>query len=113
MNLVGNGLDACTAAGFGPQKPGGRVCVRVEALPGGGTSYSVADNGCGIPERERASLFTAFFSTKGAGGSGLGLMTTRKTVEAHGGSLHITSEENVGSEFTILIPVNYENKVLQ
>lgn len=125
LNLVGNALDACAAAGFGPPlsggqaddrlggRPGGRVLVRVESLPGGGASYSVADNGCGIPEAERASLFTAFFSTKGSGGSGLGLMTTKKTVEAHGGSIHITSAENAGSEFIILIPGQYENKVLQ
>jgi signal transduction histidine kinase len=117
LNLVGNALDACVARGFGPAesggRPGGRVVVRVESLPGGGASYSVADNGCGIPEAERGNLFTAFFSTKGEGGSGLGLMTTKKTVEAHGGSIHITSSENAGSEFIILIPGNYENKVLQ
>ena len=112
MNLVGNALDACASAGFGPQKPGGRVLVRVEGLPGGGASYSVRDNGCGIPESARQDLFTAFFSTKGEGGSGLGLMTTKKTVEAHGGSIHITSKENSGSEFIILIPGKYENKVL-
>ncbi|HWR04205.1 MAG TPA: response regulator [Humidesulfovibrio sp.] len=117
LNLVGNALDACVAADFGPPhsggRQGGRVSVHVEALPGGGASYSVVDNGCGIPEAQRANLFTAFFSTKGSGGSGLGLMTTKKTVEAHGGSIHITSAENAGSEFIILIPGQYENKVLQ
>lgn len=116
LNLVGNGLDACVDAGFGPAqaggKPGGCVTLRVESLPGGGASYAVADNGCGIAETDRDSLFTAFFSTKGAGGSGLGLMTTKKTVEAHGGSIHITSSKNNGSEFIILIPGRYENKVL-
>lgn len=117
LNLVGNALDACVAAGFGPAetggRPGGRVTLRVESLPGGGASFAVADNGCGIPESDRDSLFTAFFSTKGEGGSGLGLMTTKKTVEAHGGSIHITSSKNTGSEFIILIPGHYENKVLQ
>jgi len=111
MNLVGNAIDACAAAGYGADKPGGRVRVLVEGLPGGGVSYSVRDNGPGIPEALRPKLFTAFFSTKGEGGSGLGLMTTKKTVEAHGGSIHATSEENAGSTFIIIIPAQYENKV--
>ncbi|GAB6126743.1 sensor histidine kinase [Humidesulfovibrio idahonensis] len=112
MNLVGNAIDACAAAGYGPDKPGGRVRVLVEALPGGGVSYSVQDNGPGIAAALRPKLFTAFFSTKGEGGSGLGLMTTKKTVEAHGGSIHATSDENAGSTFIIILPGTYENKVL-
>ncbi|MDR3641033.1 MAG: hybrid sensor histidine kinase/response regulator [Humidesulfovibrio sp.] len=112
MNLVGNALDACTAAGYGPEKPGGAVAVRVALLPSGGVDYSVADNGIGIPEAARPKLFTAFYSTKGEGGSGLGLMTTKKTVEAHGGSLCVASKEHKGSTFNIIIPASYENKVL-
>jgi len=111
MNLVGNAIDACAAAGYGPDKPGGRVRVLVESLPEGGVSYSVRDNGPGIPEALRPKLFTAFFSTKGEGGSGLGLMTTKKTVEAHGGSIHAASEKSGGSTFIIIIPGAYENKV--
>jgi len=104
MNLVGNAIEACAAAGFGPGAPGGRVTVAVDGLPGGGTRYRVADNGCGIPASARERLFTAFFSTKGEGGSGLGLMTTKKTVEAHGGTIHLAAQENEGSEFIIIIP---------
>jgi len=112
MNLVGNALDACAAAGYGPENPKGRVRVLVENLPEGGVSYSVEDNGPGIPEALRPKLFTAFFSTKGEGGSGLGLLTTKKTVEAHGGSIHVASGNNAGSTFIIIIPGTYENKVL-
>jgi len=111
LNLVGNALDACASAGFGPDKPGGRVTVRVEALPAGGVRYRVADNGCGIPDSARPSLFTAFFSTKGEGGSGLGLMTTKKTVEAHGGSLELSDGDAGGCEFIILLPGQYENNL--
>jgi signal transduction histidine kinase len=111
LNLAGNALDACRAAGFGPEKPGGRVTIRVESLPGGGVRYSVADNGCGIAEAAQGKLFSAFYTTKGEGGSGLGLLTTKKTVEAHGGSLRISSAEHLGSTFDIIIPVAYENKV--
>ncbi len=132
LNLVGNALDACAGAGYGTAKPGGRVAVRVEAQtpePGmapdgaaGGTAggaaggwcvrYRVADNGCGIPDSARGQLFTAFFSTKGAEGSGLGLMTTKKTVEAHGGSIALRDAQGTGTVFEIIIPAKYENKLL-
>jgi len=103
MNLVGNAIDACHAAGYGPNRPQGLVRVRVESQKGHELRYSVSDNGCGIPESTRQNLFTAFFSTKGEGGSGLGLMTTKKTVEAHGGSITVTPAEGGGSVFTIII----------
>jgi len=73
----------------------------------------VADNGCGIPESARPNLFTAFFSTKGEGGSGLGLMTTKKTVEAHGGSIELASSDARGCEFKIILPKKYENSFSQ
>ena len=104
MNLVGNALDACQAAGFGPDSPGGRVAVTVAPNPGGGVRYSVADNGCGLDEEAKSRLFTAFFSTKGEGGSGLGLMTTKKIVEEHGGSIAVSSENRAGTMFSIVIP---------
>ena len=104
MNLVGNALDACQAAGFGPEAPGGRVLVSVAREPGGGVRYSVSDNGCGLDDEAKSRLFTAFFSTKGEGGSGLGLMTTKKIVEEHGGSIAVTSENNSGTTFSIVIP---------
>ncbi len=112
MNLVGNGIDACRAAGFGPEDPRGEVRVRVEGLPGGGARYAVADNGCGLSAEARANLFAAFFSTKGEGGSGLGLMTTRKIVQEHGGEIAVSGPEQAGTEFTIIIPAKSENKVL-
>jgi signal transduction histidine kinase len=66
--------------------------------------YSVTDNGCGLDEEAKSRLFTAFFSTKGEGGSGLGLMTTKKIVEEHGGSIAVTGEINAGTTFSIVIP---------
>jgi len=85
--------------------------VRVEGLANGGARYTVADNGCGLSGAARANLFTAFFSTKGAGGSGLGLMTTKKIVEEHGGSISATARQQGGTEFDIIIPGKYDNKV--
>ncbi|MBU1042111.1 MAG: HAMP domain-containing histidine kinase, partial [Proteobacteria bacterium] len=104
MNLVGNALDACLAAGFSPEAPGGRVRITVAPHSGGGVRYSVSDNGCGLDDEAKSRLFSAFFSTKGEGGSGLGLMTTKKIVEEHGGSIAVTSENNSGTTFNIVIP---------
>ncbi len=112
MNLVGNAIDACRAAGYGPEDPRGRVDVRVEGLANGGARYTVADNGCGLSGEARANLFTAFFSTKGSGGSGLGLMSTKKIIEAHGGSISATALQQGGTEFSIIIPGKSEYKVL-
>jgi signal transduction histidine kinase len=64
----------------------------------------VIDTGVGMTEEVRARIFDAFFSTR-PGGSGLGLPTTRKIIEAHGGTIHVQSEPDKGSQFTIRLPV--------
>jgi two-component system, NtrC family, sensor histidine kinase HydH len=63
----------------------------------------VIDTGIGMADDVRAKIFDAFFSTR-PGGSGLGLPTTRKIVEAHGGSIQVESEPGKGSQFTIRLP---------
>jgi signal transduction histidine kinase len=64
----------------------------------------VIDTGEGMTEEVCASIFTPFFSTRSSG-SGLGLPTTRKIVEAHGGTIHVQSEPTRGSQFTIRLPL--------
>jgi signal transduction histidine kinase len=64
----------------------------------------VTDTGCGIPPDLKPKVFDAFFSTR-PGGSGLGLPTTRKVVESHGGTIALESEPGKGSRFTIRLPV--------
>jgi signal transduction histidine kinase len=49
----------------------------------------------------REKAFSLFFSSKGAGGTGLGLFIANKIAEAHGGSINIESEVGEGSEFTV------------
>ena len=64
----------------------------------------VIDNGGGMDERTRSRMFQAFFSTRTAG-SGLGLPTVKKIVEAHGGTITCESEPGQGTRFCITLPI--------
>jgi signal transduction histidine kinase len=64
---------------------------------------NVIDTGKGMPPDVIDKVFEPFFSTK-ASGSGLGLPTTRKIIEAHGGSIQVQSEVGKGTKFTIRLP---------
>jgi signal transduction histidine kinase len=57
-----------------------------------------------MTDEVREKLFTSFFSTKGATGTGIGLMITKKVVDAHEGVIQFEAEEGVGSAFTIRLP---------
>ena len=65
----------------------------------------VIDTGLGMTEEVRSRIFDAFFSTRPAG-SGLGLPTARKIIEAHGGTIQVQSEPGKGSQFTVRLPVS-------
>ena len=65
---------------------------------------TVEDNGVGMSDETRSRLFTRFFSTKSAGGTGLGLPVVKKIVEEHGGALRVRSELGRGAEFRIHLP---------
>jgi two-component system sensor histidine kinase HydH len=65
----------------------------------------VTDTGEGMTEEVASRVFDAFYSTK-PGGSGLGLPTTRKVVEAHGGSISLQSEPGQGTRFTVRLPLS-------
>lgn len=62
----------------------------------------IKDNGNGIDEENKASLFTPFFTTK-EGGTGLGLAICSRIIEAHNGSISFNSEKNSGTIFTIFL----------
>ncbi len=82
---------------------GGQLVVRTYGTPDG-VALDLIDTGCGMDEKTRSQVFEAFFSTR-SGGSGLGLPTARKIVEAHGGQITLQSEPGRGSQFTVKLPV--------
>lgn len=65
----------------------------------------VIDTGPGMSDDVRARVFTPYFTTK-AGGTGLGLPTTRRLIEEHGGRIDLLSEQGKGTAFTVVLPVS-------
>jgi PAS domain S-box-containing protein len=93
-------------------KPGGLVTVELD-VKGAFLEISVADTGVGIPEDQRARIFTKFFRADNVTrlqteGSGLGLFISRNIVRRHGGELSFTSEVNKGSRFVFTLPLSKE-----
>ncbi len=67
---------------------------------------SVSDTGCGIPEEIRHRIFDPFYTTKDVGkGTGLGLSISYEIIKKHGGELLVESVVNVGTTFTVKIPL--------
>ncbi|HRX85317.1 MAG TPA: ATP-binding protein [Phycisphaerae bacterium] len=71
---------------------------------GAAARLDIADTGCGMSADVAAQALQAFYSTK-PNGSGLGLATTLRIVEAHGGTLHFDSQPGVGTGFEIRLPL--------
>lgn len=99
VNLVTNAIDACRARGVG----GGRIDVRV-GEEGDALVFEVVDDGCGMDEETRRRIFTRFFTTKDSQGTGLGLLSVRRTVLEHGGTVGVTSSAGAGSRFRLRLP---------
>jgi signal transduction histidine kinase len=99
-NLVGNAIDACRVSDDGMG-----TFVKVKTFEKEKVIfYEVADNGCGIDYDLRKKIFTTFFTTKGLGGTGLGLLMTKKIVQEHGGRIDLESDPCKGTIFRISLP---------
>ncbi len=96
-NLIGNALK------FTPEE--GVVTVRARHS-GAAVTFSVEDTGPGVPEAERAHLFERFWQAERTArfGSGLGLYIVKGIVEAHGGSVWVSSTQGAGSTFSFTVP---------
>ena len=84
--------------------------IRLRAFPEPGrVCFAVADNGIGIPPRERKRIFRRFYQVdrrlaRSTGGCGLGLSIVDFIVRAHGGEITVDSQPGVGSTFMVALP---------
>jgi len=87
--------------------PQARVTVRVWKEDGEAI-LEVTDNGRGMSPASQSSLFQPFFraaEARGLPGHGLGLATTKRLVEAHGGRIFVRSELGAGTQVTVRFPL--------
>lgn len=113
---MGQALDNLLSNAIKFTGGGGRVIASVRQVDGG-VEIAVRDTGVGIPEDEQGMLFTRFFRASTATrnavpGVGLGLTITRAIVLAHGGTMDVTSQEGVGTEFRMLLPAAPRTEVI-
>jgi signal transduction histidine kinase len=95
VNLAVNAIQAMPR--------GGSLLVET-ARKGGEAVLLVADTGCGMSEEVKSRIFSPFFTTKGASGTGLGLPVTHGIVTDHGGSIDVESAPGCGSRFLLRFP---------
>ncbi len=103
LNLVINGIHAIK------EPPGWvRIYARKEE---GKAVVVVSDTGCGIDEANIQKIFDPFFTTKKEGsGTGLGLAVVFGIIKKHGGKIRVESEVNVGTAFTLTLPLGREHE---
>lgn len=112
MNILSNAVQAIE----GP----GQIWISLmpvrdsKGKPGEGhVQISIQDSGKGMESQVLEKIFDPFFTTKGVGqGTGLGLSISYGIVHNHGGEIQVRSEAGVGTEFTIVLPVQPPTKVL-
>jgi PAS domain S-box-containing protein len=112
MHLIANAIDALEARDRGRSfeeiVANPSTCwVKTSPVNNKAVQIRIADNGIGISSEALSKIFDPFYTTKAVGsGTGLGLsISYQVVVEKHGGSLRCVSEEGVGTEFVIEIPL--------
>ncbi|MBC8509519.1 MAG: HAMP domain-containing histidine kinase [Chloroflexi bacterium] len=101
INLLSNAIK------YTPK--GGKILLKAESYPEV-IHIIVKDTGIGIPEKYRNRLFSKFFRVPGserhAQGTGLGLSIIKRIIEGHGGEIDFKSETDIGTTFTIHLPIS-------
>lgn len=95
VNLVKNALEA--------MPDGGQLLARTR-ITRTGVALDLIDTGCGMAADAVMNMFKEFYTSKERG-TGLGLPTAKKIIEAHGARINVQSEVEQGTQFTIEFPV--------
>lgn len=95
FNLIKNAIESITDTGT--------ITIKHFATQNEVTVV-ISDTGIGIPKEKLSLLGTPFFSTK-ENGTGMGLTQVFSVVYQHGGKIIVDSEENLGTTFTVILPL--------
>jgi signal transduction histidine kinase len=85
----------------------GKISIELQEKYENELRIILTDNGKGIKKEYLSQVFNPFFTTKKSG-TGLGLSICKKIIEAHNGSIEVTSTESEGTTFAIRLPVLIE-----
>ncbi|WP_226858351.1 sensor histidine kinase [Diaphorobacter aerolatus] len=102
LNIITNAVQAM------PEREGKNIItLRTSVSPAGDmVEVEIQDNGTGIPDDVLPHIFDPFYTTKPIGeGTGMGLSISYKIINEHGGTILVESVRDVGTAFTILLPV--------
>ena len=102
-NLIWNALEACHNDKEVKQHA---VSVKADYYDETHFMFEIEDNGIGMNQATQRNMLEEFFSTKGSGGTGLGLAVVEKVVNKHGGRIAVDSAAGKGSRFTIIFKLN-------
>ncbi|MDD5005583.1 MAG: ATP-binding protein [Candidatus Omnitrophica bacterium] len=108
FNLIDNAYDAIKERKEALKDSSFRGKIAISAIQKDESVWIVfQDNGIGVKDRDKASLFTPFFTTKATSrkGTGLGLYVIQKIIGFHNGTISVNSTYNVGTKFEILLPL--------
>src|SRR6266849_4679483 len=100
MNLMLNAIDAM-------KDTGGKLTISSRLTPEGHLIVSIGDTGVGLPAENTERIFDAFHTTKPQG-TGMGLAITRSIVEAHGGRVWATANQEAGATFHFTLAAKAE-----
>jgi signal transduction histidine kinase len=103
-NIIDNATDAMAEV-----KSERRIELALQTVTGqdgraGMGMVKLRDNGCGIPEDRISKIFNPFYTSK-PNGTGLGLGIARKVLDAHRGTIEVSSRAGEGTEFRVSIPL--------
>jgi len=99
-NLIWNSLEACKKD---KEKPYHVVIVRTDFIDRLHFKFEVEDNGVGMDDTTRENIFKESYSTKGSGGTGLGLLVVERIVKEHGGRIEVLTTPGKGSTFRVIL----------
>jgi C4-dicarboxylate-specific signal transduction histidine kinase len=104
VNLILNGIEATNAVTDRPR----RVTIRSGRINAQEALVAVRDSGVGIDPKDEKRIFDTFFTTKSQG-MGMGLAICQSIIEAHGGRLWASANEDHGATLQFTLPIEQES----